>query len=320
MIELLVTMSVGVLLIVFLFQLFNASMHAWRQGEDQVETYREARAAMQLMVRDLSQTVQPITASVYPSPAPAAPPVPGATPPAIAPVLVIDQYPNPDPARQSGDEINEEVYCLTTIPNNGASNLCAVGYFCEWKPDFDANSTAPRAYSLMRQYLGSGAPANAAANTAAIPGLYDRFVSAGNTSPLTFLNVYERTRPPQISTTSPPQSTATELASYIWDLQIRLPTSLQSAVPTPSYGATPTYLGATSYANALPAYLEIRFKALSESAARQLEGNASVSRTTWNDASAANDPFYQHFILPGTRQFSARVPIYSGSATSTPSP
>ena len=44
LIELLVTMSVGLLLVVFLFQLFNASMRAWRQGEDQVETYREARA------------------------------------------------------------------------------------------------------------------------------------------------------------------------------------------------------------------------------------------------------------------------------------
>ena len=66
--------------------------------------------------------------------------------------------------------------------------------------------------------------------------------------------------------------------------------------------------------------MEIRFKALSESAARQLEGNTGVTRQTWNDASATTDPVYQHLILPGTRQFSARVPIYSGSATSTPSP
>lgn len=68
-------MAVGTILLIFLFQLFNASVRAWRQGEDQAETYREARAALQLMVRDLGQTVAPMTGSVYasPTPRPAAP-------------------------------------------------------------------------------------------------------------------------------------------------------------------------------------------------------------------------------------------------------
>ena len=150
----------------------------------------------------------------------------------------------------------------------------------------------------MRQYLGSGSSTS--------PGLYDRFQKYAGTSPLTFDQVFDRAQPPLTSTASPPQSVATELASYIWDLQIRTPTTLQAVPATPEYPAIPPYK------SPLPVYLEIRFKALSESAARQLEGNTSVTRTSWNDSNTA-DPIYQHVILPGTRQFSARAPIYSGS-------
>lgn len=311
LVELLVAMAVGTLLIVFLFQMFNASARAWRQGEDQAETYREARAALQLMARDLSQTITPMTGSVYTPPTPA----PAATPAIVAPVLVLERYPNPDPPRQAGDEINEEVYCLTTIPNDGASALCAVGYFCMWKPDFTTGTRVPQAYSLMRQSLGSGAPASG--DTAAILGLYDRFKNAGTSTPLSFAQVFERTRPPQASTGTPPKAVATELASYVWDLQIRTP--ITAPMSSADAESNNKYKAQPPYPNVLPPYLEIRFKALSDSAARQLEGNTAVGRATWNDANA-DSAIYKNIILPGTRQFSARVPIHSGSATATPSP
>ena len=306
-------MAVGLIMIVFLLQVFNATTTAWRQGEDQTETYREARAAMQMIVRDLSQTIQPMAGSVYAAPTP----VPGSTPAVIAPALVIDHFTGTTPT--NGDQINEEVYCLTTIPNNGASNLCAVGYFCEWRPDFDTNTHAPHAYSLMRQSLGSGAPANTATNTAAVPGLYDRFTAAINDPVLSFTDVFDREAPPTTTSTStPPKSIATELASYIWDLQIRTPATLQSTADI-SADASNMYKQ-TSNQRVLPPYVEVRFKALSESAARQLEANGGVLRTTWNDSNSTTDPNYEHIILPGTRQFSVRVPIYGGSATATPTP
>ncbi len=154
----------------------------------------------------------------------------------------------------------------------------------------------------MRQYLGSGS------STAS--GLFERFQQHANVPRLTFLDVYDRT--------SAPKPSVTEMASYIWDLQIRTPKGLQDATVPPLYQAQPTYTS-TGYASALPAYLEIRFKALSESAARQLAGNASVTRELWSDAHA-NDAIYKSIILPGTRQFSARVPICSGTAASTPTP
>ena len=290
LVELLVAMAVGTILLIFLFQLFNASVRAWRQGEDQAETYREARAALQLMVRDLGQTVAPLTGSVYASPTP----TPGVPLSVVAPTLVLDYY---DGKPSNGDEINEEVYCLTTIPNDGASSLCAVGYLCQW----GANGHS-KAYSLMRQYMGSG--------SATVPGLFERFKLHSGSARLSFLDVYDRTGTPKPS--------MTEVASYIWDLQVRTPATLQDPSATPSYHKEATY--STGYANALPAYLEVRFKALSESAARQLEGNATIDRTTWNDATATNSAIYRNIILPGTRQFSARVPLQSGSANSTPVP
>lgn len=311
LVELLVAMTVGTVLILILFQVFGAATRAWRQGEDQVETYREARAALQLMVRDLGQTIRPPTASAY---APPAPP-PAAAPAVVAPALVLGRYPDPDPPRQAGDDLNEEVYCLTTIPNDGASSLCAVGYFCLWKPDFSADAArAPRAYSLMRQHLGSGAPATA--STAAIPGLYDRFRDAADAVPLTFRQVFERARPPQAAGGTPPRAAATELAAYIWDLQIRTPATASLPAADAASDANNPYKVQPPYPAALPAYLEVRFKALSESAARRLAGSgAAVDRATWGHPA---DPLYRGIILPGTRQFSARVPLHGGSAAPAP--
>ena len=294
LVELVVTVAVGLLLVIFLFQIFNASLGAWRRGESQNDTYREARAALQLMTRDLSQ----ITA-----------PIPGGA----APALVLDRYPGSIPTPQAGDEINEELYCLTTVPNSGASGLCAAGYFCLWMPDLipgtDPNAVikrahAPQAFALMRQFLGSG--------RVGAPGLFERFQAIGGKPVLSFLDLYERTPPTLASDPQKPVSTVTELCAYVWDLQFRTPAMLQTESVTPVYGSQPPY------PTILPAFVEIRFKALSAEAARQLEGNTGVDRRTWGDPSSGNF-IYQRIIQPGTRQFVARVPIYSGSAA-TPGP
>lgn len=335
-------MAVGLLLVVFLVQLFNATLKAWQNGENQNDTYRQARAALQLMVRDLSETTAPLLSTPTPSPSPLPSPLPSpAAAYNTAPVFVLDRYPAPEPPQQAGDEINEEAYCLTMVPNNGASSLCAVGYFCVWMPDLIADSDpqasdkrarAPHAFALMRQFLGSGRPAGSVPTPPATPpptslpvyGLFDRFKAAQGKKVLTFTDVYERVAPPLLPDPlgpPPPLSAATELCSYVWDLQFRtsdnlqsLPGAVISAYPTtPNMPTVPP-----SYPATLPAYVEIRFKALSAAAARQLEGNTAITRQTWGNPS---DPFYQKVIQPGTRQFSVRVPIHGGTlTTATPSP
>ena len=146
LVELLVSCVVCALMVAFLFKFFNATNGAWHSGTNRLDTFANARAALQMMERDISETTAVIPVNVYPAPSPypgtysAPTPTPTATPtptPTVnpLPMLVIDRYPAPTPAFQSGDEINQELYCLTDVPNSGTSNLCAVGYFCAWMPD-----------------------------------------------------------------------------------------------------------------------------------------------------------------------------------------
>ena len=308
-------MSVGLLLLIFLVQIFNATVKAWKN-----DTYREARAAMQMMARDLSQTIAPLPVNPFASPTPT-PSVPQTSVPGTAPVLVLDRYPAPEPPRDDDDKINEEAYWLTTISNTGASELCAVGYFCVWMPDLApaGDKHAPHAFALMRQFLGSGRPADPSKGTAggAIPGLFDRIKSASGKQVLSFLDLYERTAPPLLPrpATSPPTSAATELCSYVWDLQFRVTSNLQRPVGN----VVSPYTTKPPYSSSLPPFVEIRFKALSAAAARQLEGNTTITKKTWvapsssnSQSLSANEQIYQRIIQPSTQQFVVRVPIQSG--------
>lgn len=314
LIELLVAMAVGTLLIVILFQIFNVAAVAWQRSETQVDAYREARAALQLMTRDLSA----ISAQFATDPA-ASPPTAGG----IVPNLVLDKYPSPDPARQKGDLNNEEVYCLTMVPNTGLSSLCAAGYFCQWLPDIAKNSAkAPRAYGLYRQFLGSGSTTQ--------PGLYDLFKKTAAT-PLGFMDLFARSSPGATATPDMVTAAPVGLSAYIWDLQFRIDTNLQdargAAQPPKDHGdlATPprqrkyTSLAGEQHPLQLPPYIEIRFKALSAAGARQLEGNDAVTRLTWWPASSADrEPIYKTVILPATQQFVARVPLQCAQAVIAP--
>lgn len=312
LIELLVGMSVGILLVVVLFQIFGVAADAWLRGENQVDAYREARAAMQIMTSDLSSISPQFPAN------PAASPVPLPQDPGIAPTLVLDKYPQPDPAREDGDANNEEVYGLATIANNGASSLCAVGYFCQWLPDVASDAArAPQAYALFRQFLGSG--------QSSAPGLYELIKNA-HRSPLDFMDVFVRSRPGRAAPANAVAAAPSELASYVWDLQFRIDTNLNArrgaASQPPSDhndilnpGAVKRFYAAEAgkeHPVELPSLIEIRFKAVSANGARQLEGNGSVTRATWWPASISNAaPLYKKVILPSTQQFVARVPLRS---------
>ncbi len=327
LIELLVGITVGILLIVILFQIFNVAAGAWQRSENQVDAYREARAALQLITRDLSSV-----AIQFPT-NPASSPAPSPTDGGIAPTLVLDKYPNPDPKPDPLDANNEEVYFLTTVSNTGSSSLCAVGYFCQWLPDVpplsDPKGTrTPRAYSLFRQFLGSGI--NTEIVSPAQYGVYD-LLKKTTTTPLDFMDIFARSRPNGASpgnSASSITATPVELSSYIWDLQFRVDTNLQAirggAQPPNDHGdlsASAVQRQYTSKSGAkhpleLPPYIEVRFKALSAAGTRQLEGNLGVDRNTWWDGTSA---LYQRVIRPSTQQFVVRVPLQAYTAGRVPS-
>ena len=303
LIELLVAMTVTLILVVALTQVFKAAASTWQHGEAQVDAYREARGALQFMARDLSATLQASYAQTNGTP--------GSTPaPPAMPTLALQHASASYNA--NGGPINEEVFCLTNIPNSGASTLCAVGYYCQWMPDAlpagDSRlARCPQAYALMRQSLDSN-------------GTFLRIKSAAGASPLTFDNLF--------SLTTAPVPSVTQLAAYIWDLRFRIDTDLNEqtyadgdATNVPQDHSGHFYQGAaqgatTTYPPKLPAYVEIRFKALSEIAGRRLEGTGvGIDRTTWNDTGAGFNPSgpYSSIIQPNAQQFVLRVPLINAT-------
>ena len=300
-------MTVTLLLVVALMQIFNAAANTWQHGEAQVDAYREARGAMQLMARDLSATLQASynqTANT----------VPAAFAPAL-PTLALQRY--ADPAPDASGPVNEEIYCLTNIPNSGASSLCAVGYFCQWMPDIRPPiANCPQAYALMRQALNSNDTFAKIQTASLIPK-----------NPLTFDDFFT-------GATSP---APTQLAAYIWDLRFRIDTDLNdsaSAFPDGNapdaprdHSPTPRFYrgdGSVSqpYPPRLPAYVEIRFKALSALAGRRLVDTNSVKKATWNDTRAGftATPPYSTIIQPNAQQFVLRVPLINAMPLPSPTP
>ena len=195
-------MTVTLLLVVALMQIFNAAASTWQHGEAQVDAYREARGAMQLMARDLSATLQAsynqtgITTAANYAPA--------------LPTLALQRYADPTP--DGTGPTNEEVYCLTNIPNPGASSLCAVGLFlpvdARHKPRI---TNCPQAYALMRQALDSDKTFTQI-----------KTATAAGKNPLTFNDFFHA----EFAWTSNAVPSPVQLAAFIWDLRFRIDTDL----------------------------------------------------------------------------------------------
>ena len=106
LLELLISMAILSLLMALLFQIFELSMRTWQSAEQRTESFREARAALHIISRDLRNTLRgndKVTSLILDDRSPAA----------VRP--------------------NEEVYALTTLKrNSGQSDVCAVGFYCYW--------------------------------------------------------------------------------------------------------------------------------------------------------------------------------------------
>ena len=310
LVELLVATTVTLVLVVVLVRVFNGTSGTWRHSEAQVDAYREARGALQLMAHDLSATL----AASYAQAGGGADPASAVTNGPALPTLAFQRYSGvASPANQP---INEEVYCLTNISNRGASSLCAVGYFCEWMADdsmFPLNGTdqRPRAFALMRQSLDSN-------------GTFQRMKYFATSPRLSFIQLYQRNTSSTPSGATPPLAVATPVASYIWDVRFRIDTDLDDSTVRDAsdplsnaaydHSSTARYYygdGAHTYPPALPPYVEIRFKALSSLAGRRLEGaSTGVDQTTWSNPGSS---LYQQIIAPNCQQFVLRVPLLNGT-------
>jgi type II secretory pathway pseudopilin PulG len=271
LVEILVAVAIVVFLVVVLAQIISSAQAIWRNSEARTDAFRDARAAIELISRDLSLALTNER----------------------APVLVLSPlYSDPNDATV-GPLRNQQVYALIPMRNTGdpppgsttRSDICAIGFYCSW----DNNR---RAYVLRKHVLQSN-PTFTRLRTAFGPPTPTPPPSpspAPTGPPVDPTNIYSPSNP----ATAPAEDE--DVAAYVWDLKI-LPYDYTAGVPTPNT-VYPFIYRAT-----LPQFIEVSFKAFSPQSARRLEAQG-IAPGVWFDTTS---PIYKNQILPHVQVFSTRI-------------
>lgn len=254
LVEMVVAVAITLMLVVLMTQVIGQSNTIWTRSNENADTFREARAALQMMAQEIGQ----VRAMALPK--------------TTFPLLALQVSPETQPE----DQKNEEIYALTSIPNSGKADLCAVGYFCRW------NSTL-NTYTLARQFSNSDVT---------YASMKTVFNGASPMSPqAAFGLLYQRAA----SNTS--GAAVDDLAAYVWDLHFMIPN-------VSGLGAGETTQFPQGYFSLeLPPWVEVRCKALGMAAAKHL-AQASLSRDVWF---SPNSPAYQTYIRPYQKEFVTRI-------------
>ncbi len=181
LLELLVATTILSLMLLFLFSVFDQSTKAWQAGERKIDAFREARAALFIIRRDLrSSLISDDSPMVYNQLA-ASIPFSGA----LAPPTT-----------------GSNLFFLTRLPLNAqgsgnASDLCSAGYYVSWmRSAAGSDEAANFSYNLVRYFVPSGAPTATNGTVAHLLG----FMAAG--SPPTDLTILF----PRVSSTVSPEN------------------------------------------------------------------------------------------------------------------
>jgi type II secretory pathway pseudopilin PulG len=272
LVELLIATGVTVIIVVLLGTMLGSFLSTASRATQRIDAFREARAALQMMERDLSNLVRaqwnPDPFS-NPAPLPCAASTTSTTsvtrPAAYFAAAPIWQDPN-DP--YSGGNPNAQIFALISTKSAGsatAGDVCAVGYYCRW----DGNR-----YTLRRFFRDSAhtfSVLQSAASYALASDLYD-------------LNAADARND--------------LLAAYVWNFKVAMydaSGNLQTTYPClcDQPPATPTML---------PAAIEISFNAMSSQAARTV-----MSVTSDPNDWMTPTQNYQRLVSPHTYQFRTRI-------------
>ncbi len=269
LVEMVVAMGVLSMMMVMLFQLFGIAMKTWQQAEAKVDAYREARAALFVLNRDLGNLYKG-GAEVFPTN------LSGTLSYATNfyfTNLGIGSFYNVEQ-----DTTNSEIYALTLSRNPGKSDICSVGFYCYWDNRY-------KAYMLKRHFQDS-----------------DRTYS-NLFAQLPFFSV---TNEAVFTPTGSDSATDDTLAPYVWDFRVSLFTNTTTGSGTREIEKVKLVEGDQFYAtNNLPTYIEVQFKALSSAAAAKI----AESRLTKEDWLDTNSPAHKNLILPHTQLFKTRIPV-----------
>src|SRR5437667_9844036 len=267
LVELLIATGITVAMVLMLGLMLGSLMSSASHTIERVDAFRDARAALQMMERDLRNLVRSQW-SPDPFTNPAQVPCAASTIPTTRVTLpagyfvLKDIY--QDPATTGNH--NQQLYTLVAAKTSGSSgDVCAVGYYCQW-------DSGLHAYSLRRFFRDSAATFT---------------VMQGAGSYATDSALYT------------PSASDAVLAAYVWNLQITVYDAAGHRYTTypcvcDQGAVNPIWP---------PAALEISFNAMSPQAARTVM-SVSSSPNDWMDTTAQN---YQRLIAPHTYQFRSRI-------------
>jgi type II secretory pathway pseudopilin PulG len=269
LVELLIAAAITVVIVVMLGLMLGSLMSSASHASQRVDAFRDARAALQMMERDLSNLVC-AQWNIQTSPVPTPVPVPVTRPAAY---FALDKRwqdtandPYSDPANGNP---NRQMFGLIATKSSAPGDMCAVGFYCRW-------DTQLHAYTLRRFFLDATttfnvftSPAVTAANYASDSDLYA------------------------------PSVNDEVLAAYVWNLNITMRDAAGNVINTYPYICDPNPVTPTS----LPAAIEISFNAMSPQAARTVT-SVSSAPADWMDTTTQN---YQRLVKPHAYEFRTRI-------------
>ena len=203
LVELLIATGITVAMVLMLGLMLGSLMGNASHATTRVDAFRDARAALQMIERDLRNLVR---TQWSPDPFSSPAPTPGTVQPLTLPAayFALDNI-YTDPAAG-----NQQLYALVAAKTTASSgDVCAVGYYCRWDPQLHA-------YSLRRFLRGSTitfAVMKAAGSYATDSALYD----------LSALDVKNDV-----------------LAAYVWNLKITMYNSSGAVINTYPYVCDPS--------------------------------------------------------------------------------
>lgn len=145
LLELLVATTILSLMLLFLFSVFDQSTKAWQAGERKIDAFREARAALFMIRRDLRGVMV------------------GEDTPMVYNRLGVDIGFSGALAPETSAS---NLFFLTRLPLNAqgsghASEVCAAGYYVAWmRSAVGSDEAANFSYNLIRYFVPSGTPGN----------------------------------------------------------------------------------------------------------------------------------------------------------------
>jgi len=243
LVELMIAAAITVVIVLVLGGMFLSLTKTSMRASQRIDAFRDARAALQMMERDLSNLVQ-------------LPPNSGNSPESAAYfALTTRLYPEPTPAT------NHQIYALCAMKNQPApspspvtGDVCAVGYYCRW----DTNPSGGEGHYVLCRYFKNSTDTFKTIQTSGTSATALYTPSASDEVLAAYVWNFRVT---------------------MYDATGNL-TPSPTPVPYPSPDPYIVY-DPTATANALPAAIEISFNAMSPQAARTVM-SVSSSPTDWD--------------------------------------